>query len=133
MEIDLITQELDNIHQKANLAFERKDISLYMNLFDNSIRYTKADSTVYDRKELLYQTESFFKKTKDISTSYYRIKSSIEGEILFEKIARKSIVYMKGLLFAKKQTIQTEEVFQWKKIQDTWKVISVQVVLEEKY
>ncbi|NTE05516.1 hypothetical protein G6M26_25550 [Agrobacterium tumefaciens] len=133
MEIDLITQELDTIHQKANLAFERKDIILYMSQFDNSIQYTKADAIVYDRKELLYQTESFFKKTKDISTSYYRIKSSIEGEILSEKIARKSIIYMKGLLFAKKQTIQTEEVFQWKKIQDTWKVISVQVVLEEKY
>jgi len=133
MEIDLITQELDPIHQKANLAFERKDISLYMNLFDNSIRYTKADATVYDRKELLYQTESFFKKTKNISSSYYRIKSSIEGEVISEKIARKSIVYTKGLLFAKKQTIQTEEVFQWRKIQDTWKVISVQVVLEEKY
>ncbi|GGE55930.1 hypothetical protein EV200_10347 [Pedobacter psychrotolerans] len=133
MEIDLTTKELDTVHQKANLAFEKKDISLYMSQFDNSIQYTKADATIYDRKELLYQTESFFKKTKEISTSYYRIKSSMDGEILSEKIARKSIVYVKGLVFAKKQTIQTEEVFQWKKIQASWKVISVQVVLEEKY
>lgn len=131
--MDLITNELDTIHQKANLAFERKDIALYMSQFDESIQYTNADATVYNRKDLVVETEKFFKKTKEISTSYYRIKSALENEVVTEKIARKSIIYVKGLVFAKKQTVQTEEIFTWKKIQNEWKVITVQVVLEEKY
>jgi len=133
MEIDLITAEIDTIHQKANLAFERKDIAVYMSQFADSIQYTNADATVYDRKELVYQTESYFKKTKEITTTYYRIKSSFENEVFTEKIARKSIIFEKGLLFAKKKTVQTEEIFSWKKIDNHWKVFSVQVVLEEKY
>lgn len=133
MEIDLIINELDTVHQKANLAFERKDISLYMSQFDDGIQYTNADATVYDRKELVYQTEKYFKKTKEISTTHYRLRSSIDGEIVSEKIARKTVVQVKGIVFSKKQTIQTEEIFQWKNMGGNWKVIAVQVILEEKY
>lgn len=133
MEIDLIINELDTIHQKANLAFERKDISLYMSQFDDGIQYSNADATVYDRKELVYQTEKYFKKTKEISTTHYRLRSSIDGEIVSEKIARKTVVQVKGIVFSKKQTIQTEEIFQWKNMGGNWKVIAVQVILEEKY
>ena len=133
MEIDLITAEIDTIHQKVNLAFERKDMAIYMSQFDDGIRYTNADATVYDRKDLVYQTEKYFKKTKKISTTYYRIKSSFEKQIFTEKIARKSIVFEKGLMFAKKKTVQTEEIFNWKKIDGNWKVTGIEVVLEEKY
>lgn len=133
MEIDLITAEIDTIHQKVNLAFERKDMAIYMSQFDVGIRYTNADATVYDRKDLVYQTEKYFKKTKEISTTYYRIKSSFENQIFTEKIARKSIVFEKGLMFAKKKTVQTEEIFNWKKIDGNWKVTGIEVVLEEKY
>ncbi|OWK72529.1 hypothetical protein [Pedobacter sp. AJM] len=133
MEIDLIINELDTVHQKANLAFERKDISLYMSQFDDGIQYSNADATVYDRKELVYQTEKYFKKTKEISTTHYRLRSSIDGEIVSEKIARKTVVQVKGIVFSKKQTIQTEEIFQWKNMGGNWKVIAVQVILEEKY
>lgn len=133
MEIDLITAEIDTIHQRVNLAFERKDMAIYMSQFDDGIRYTNADATVYDRKDLVYQTEKYFKKTKEISTTYYRIKSSFENQIFTEKIARKSIVFEKGLMFAKKKTVQTEEIFNWKKIDGNWKVTGIEVVLEEKY
>ena len=133
MEIDLITAEIDTIHQKVDLAFERKDMAIYMSQFDDGIRYTNADATVYDRKDLVYQTEKYFKKTKKISTTYYRIKSSFEKQIFTEKIARKSIVFEKGLMFAKKKTVQTEEIFNWKKIDGNWKVTGIEVVLEEKY
>ncbi|MDY0903991.1 nuclear transport factor 2 family protein [Pedobacter sp. CFBP9032] len=133
MEIDLITAEIDTIHQKVNLAFERKDMAIYMSQFDDGIRYTNADATVYDRKDLVYQTEKYFKKTKEISTTYYRIKSSLENQIFTEKIARKSVVFEKGLMFAKKKTVQTEEIFNWKKIDGNWKVTGIEVVLEEKY
>jgi len=133
METNLPIDEIDIIHQKANAAFEKKDIALFMNHFANEMQYINADATNYDRHELVYQTEKYFKKTKNISTTYYRLKSAMDGELFTEKIARKSIVFLKGLLFAKKQTIQTEEFFTWKKIADHWKIISVTVTLEEKY
>lgn len=133
MNIDLITEEIDTIHQKVNSAFERKDLALYMSQFDDAISYRKIDGTVYDRKDVVVVTEKYFRKTKDISTTTYRIKSSFESDTFTEKIARKSVVYIKGLLFAKKQTIQTEELFSWKKLENDWKAISVEVTLEEKY
>lgn len=133
METDLIIKEIDAIHQKANSAFENKNISDYTSRFDENVTYKNADATAFDKKELIYQTEKYFKKTKSINTTYYRIKSSIENDVFTEKIARKSIVYLKGLLFSKKQTIQTEEIFQWKKLNEEWKIIEVEITLEEKY
>ncbi|MCX2573860.1 nuclear transport factor 2 family protein [Pedobacter sandarakinus] len=133
MQNDVITAEIDALHHKLNSAFENKDVALYINQFDEDLKYTNADATVYDRKELLYQTEKLFQKTKAISTTYYRIKSSFENDVFEEKIARKSVVYVKGLLFAKKQTIQTEELYHWKNVGGAWKATAVEIVLEEKY
>lgn len=133
METDLIIKEIDAIHKKADSAFENKNISDYISCFDENVTYRNADATAFDKKELIYQTERYFRKTKGINTTYYRIKSSIENDVFMEKIARKSIVYLKGLLFSKKQTIQTEEIFHWKKINQEWKVIEVEITLEEKY
>lgn len=134
METDLIVNEIDVIHKKANLAFEHKDILAYMDHFDDSLKYQNADATTVTIDELRNQTEKYFKTIKDVNTTYYRIKSSFENEIFTEKIARKSIVYLKNLIiFSKKQTIQTEEIFHWKKINSKWKIMEAEVVLEEKY
>lgn len=133
METDLITKEIDATHKKADSAFENKNISDYIIQFDDSITYKNIGALTFNKKDLIIETERYFRKTKSISTTYYRIKSSLENEIFTEKIARKSIVYLKGLLFSKKQTIQTEEVFHWKNINGHWKVIAVEITLEEKY
>lgn len=133
METDLIIKEIDAKHKKADLAFENKNISEYVSCFDENVIYKNADTTVFNKMELTSETEKYFKKTKSISTTYYRIKSSVENEIFTEKIARKSIVNLKGLLFSKKQTIQTEEIFRWKKLNQEWKVIEFEITLEEKY
>jgi len=134
METDLMIDEIDSIHKKANLAFEHKDISAYMSQFDENLKYSNADATTLTKNELSLQTENYFKRIKDITTTYYRIKSSFEDETFTEKIARKSIVHLKNLIiFSKKQTIQTEEIFHWKKINGEWKVLEVEVALEEKY
>ena len=133
METDLITKEIDAIHKKADSAFQDKNISDYISHFEENVTYKNVDASTFDKKELIYETEKYFKKTKSINTTYYRIKSSIENDAFTEKIARKSIVYIKGLLFSKKQTIQTEEIFHWKKINEDWKVIEVEITLEEKY
>jgi len=133
METDLIINEIDAIHKKADVAFENKNISDYIVQFDESITYKNADATTFDKKELINETEKYFRRTKGISTTYYRIKSAVENDIFIEKIARKSIIYIKGLLFTKKQTIQTEEIFHWKKLNAQWKVVEVEITLEEKY
>ncbi|MFC3561078.1 hypothetical protein [Pedobacter jamesrossensis] len=133
METDLIIKEIDAIHKKADFAFENKNISDYIIQFDDSITYKNAEALTFDKKELINQTEKYFRKTKSISTTYYRIKSSIENEVFTEKIARKSIIYLKGILFSKKQTIQTEEVLKWKNINGEWKVVGFEITLEEKY
>lgn len=133
METNLIIKEIDALHKQSDSAFENKNIDDYIIQFDESITYKNGEGVTLDKKELINATERYFKKTKSITTTYYRIKSSFENEIFKEKIARKSIVYLKGFLFSKKQTIQTEEIFNWKNVNGKWKAVEVEITLEEKY
>jgi len=134
METDLIISAVSDLHKKASSALENKDTASYLSVFDDSLIYTNADQTKLDKQAYSNETEKYFRRSKRIETSHYRIKSSFENDIFTEKIARKSIVIKSNLLvLSKKQTIQTEEVFHWKYIDNEWKVIAVEIVLEEKY
>ena len=134
METDLIISALNELHQKSNAALENKDAAAYLSVFDDSLTYTLADQTKLNKQEYSNETAKYFKRAKRIETSHYRIKSSFENEVFTEKITRKSIIIKpKLLVLSKKQTIQTEEIFHWKNINNEWKVIAVEVVLEEKY
>jgi len=133
METDLIISAINDIHQQTDAAFEKKDVEAFSKSLDDTLKYTNADGSVFNKKELTDETEKYFRNTKDISTTYYRIKSTFEDGVFIEKIARKSVVHIKKLLFSKKQTIQTEEIFNWKKINGEWKATAIEITLEEKY
>ncbi|RNL49766.1 nuclear transport factor 2 family protein [Pedobacter jejuensis] len=130
METDLI----NNIHKRTNAALESKDSKVFEKIFDKDLEYIQADGKILSKAEYIDELEKTFRKVKSIQTSQYRIKSSSEHEIFTEKIARKSVIIKPKMIFlTDKQTIQTEEIFQWKIINGEWKVIKVEVVLEEKY
>jgi hypothetical protein len=134
METDLIISAINEIHQKADQALENKDVTAYTAIFDEDLTYTPAEGVTLNKRDYTIDLKKYFGNLKEIHTSYYRIKSSFENEVFTEKIARKSVVLKPNLLvFSKKQTIQTEEIYHWKNIRGEWKVIAVEVVLEEKY
>lgn len=134
METELIISVINESHKKANIALENKDATAYVSNFDDSFQYTPANGISLNKRDYTYDLEKYLKRVKRLETSQYRIKSSFENEVFTEKIARKSIVIKSNLLFfSKKQTIQTEEIYQWKNIKGEWKVVAVEVVLEEKY
>ncbi|KQM79096.1 hypothetical protein ASE74_00510 [Pedobacter sp. Leaf216] len=134
METDLIISAINEIHQKANQALENKDVTNYAAIFSEDLTYTPAEGVTLNKRDYTIDLKKYFNQIKEIHTSYYRIKSSFENEIFTEKIARKSVVLKPNLLiFSKKQTVQTEEIYHWKKIKAEWKVVAIEIVLEEKY
>jgi len=134
METDLIISAINEIHKKADQALENKDVTAYTAMFDNSITYTPAEGIALNKRDYTIDLKKYFGRIKEIQTSYYRIKSSFKNEVFTEKIARKSVILKPRLLiFSKKQTIQTEEIYHWKNVEGEWKVIAIEITLEEKY
>ncbi|TCD29542.1 hypothetical protein EZ456_00565 [Pedobacter psychrodurus] len=134
METDLIISAISEIHKKADQALESKDLTAYTAMFDDTLSYTPAKGAALNKRDYTLDLKKYFGNLKEIHTSYYRIKSSFEEEVFTEKIARKSIILKPNLLiFSKKQTIQTEEIYHWKKVKGEWKVIAIEITLEEKY
>jgi len=134
METDLIIATINELHQKANQALENKDATAYMTIFGDTLSFTPFEKPTINKRDFTIDLKKYFNGIKEIHTSHYRIKSSVEDDIFTEKIARKSVLLKpKLLVFTKKQTIQTEEVYHWKNIQGDWKVIALEIVLEEKY
>ncbi|WP_316802626.1 DUF4440 domain-containing protein [Pedobacter nototheniae] len=134
METDLIIKAIDEAHKDINEALTTKSATTYLSYFDEGVRYVEANGEILDKKQLATEVDRYFNKTNKVDTTHYRIKFSFEEGVFLEKIARKSILLVKKLLFfSKKQTIQTEEIYQWKNINGRWKIISVEITLEEKY
>jgi hypothetical protein len=134
METDLILSAINELHQKANQALENKDVIAYTTMFDDALSFTPFEKSSVNKGDFTIDLKRYFSGTREINTSYYRIKSSIEDDLFIEKIARKSVlVKPKLFFFFKKQTIQTEEIYHWKNINGEWKVIAIEIVLEEKY
>ena len=134
METDIIISEIDALHKTQDVALQAKDADHYFLIFDPSFQFTGSNSVTLNLRDYKADIQSLFRNSKSIETSHYRIKSTFENEVFTEKIARKSIIIKPNLLvFSKKQTIQTEEVYQWKNVGGEWKVLAVEVVLEEKY
>lgn len=134
METDLIITAIDELHKEANEALVQQDIEAYITIFDDALQFTMFNGIVLNKRDYFYDVSRYFRSLKSFETSYYRIKSSYEGAIFTEKIARKSVIIKPKLfLFSKRDTIQTEEIYYWKNMNNTWKVIAVEVVLEERY
>ncbi|WP_131537447.1 nuclear transport factor 2 family protein [Pedobacter nototheniae] len=134
METDLIIKVIDEAHKNINEALINKSAAAYLGYFDENLRYVEANGEILNKKQLGAEIDRYFNKTNKIDTTHYRIKFSFEEGTFTEKIARKSVIQVKKLLFfSKKQTIQTEEIYHWKNINGNWKIISVEIPLEEKY
>lgn len=134
METDLIIKAIDEAHKNINEALINKSAAAYLDYFDENLRYVEANGEILNKKQLDVEVGRYFNKTNEINTTHYRIKSSFEDVVFTEKIARKSVIHVKKLLFfSKKQTIQTEEIYHWKNINGNWRIISVEIPLEEKY
>ena len=134
MDTDLIISAINELHQKADQALESKDVTAYIEMFDDGLSFTPAEGITLNKRDYTIDLKKYFGHIKEIHTSYYRIKSSFENEVFTEKIARKSVILRPRLLiFSKKQTIQTEEIYHWKNIKGEWKVIAIEITLEEKY
>ncbi len=134
METDLIISAINELHQKANLALENKDATAYTAMFDDGLSFTPYEKPTINKRDFTIDLKKYLSGIKEIHSSYYRIKSSMEDDVFIEKIARKSVLLKpKMLILSKKQTIQTEEIYHWKNIKGEWKVIALEIVLEEKY
>ncbi len=134
METELLLATINETHQKLNQALENKDAAAYLKYFDQSLQYTGADSITLDKHAFATELKRNFSRFINIHTSHYRIKSSFSDVVFTEKIARKSIIKARKLLiFSKKQTVQTEEIYHWQNIENEWRIVKVEIVLEENY
>jgi ABC-type transporter MlaC component len=134
METTAILSEINQLYQKAIQSLQQKDLEIYSSYFNNDLKYVLADGQVFDKKSFINYLENQFKSTKILSLEYYSIKASQEGDILTEKIAKKIVSKVNAfILFSKKQTIQTEEIFKWRNDNGKWKIFEVEITLEEKY
>jgi len=134
METDLIISAINEIHQAANQALINKDADAYVAILDHNFVFTPAGGVTLNKRDYSIDLRKYFKGVKSFDTSHYRIKSALENDVFIEKIARKSVVIRPNLLFfSRKQTIQTEEMVHWKNIRGEWKVIAIEITLEEKY
>ncbi len=134
METDLIISAINDIHKRADQAIESKDLTAYTTIFDDHLSFTPFEKPTINKRDFTIDLKKYFNDAKTIETSHYRIKFSIEDDIFTEKIARKSVILKPNLLiFSKKQTVQTEEIYHWKNIKGEWKIVALEIVLEEKY
>jgi len=67
-----IAAELDEMHTELRVAFERRDLARYREVFAPRLKYQQADGHVIDRRRLMRDVAAQFRSLSWIRSSFVR-------------------------------------------------------------
>jgi hypothetical protein len=81
MEESRVINEIDAAHHQANNALKEKNLPHYFSFFHDKLRYKQANRKTIDKAQLSIDTQRYFTRVKDVTSSYQR--NETEKQIVY--------------------------------------------------
>ena len=134
MENDILIREIDGLHVSANEALKKKDFESYAGHFSKDLEYKQLNGRTINKTKLVNDIAVYFKRVLNSSSDYQRITFQIGNDKIIERLVQKSQIAIKVFFFfSKKWTIEREGIYEWKKNNNKWKIIRVEIIDEKVY
>jgi len=128
---DLIN-EIDSVHKSANDALRLKQFDRYMECFSDDLQYKQLNGKTIGKKQLVNDTRHYFGRIQNYSGSYKREDYSIEKNSITERLIQYTKVSIRVFIFfSKNWTVEREGIYQWVKVNDSWKISRVDILKEK--
>lgn len=127
-------KEIDNLHKKANEALEQKQFDRYMDFFGDGLQYKQLNGKTIGKTELIKDTSNYFNRLQEFSSRYERKGFKIENQKIIETLIQQASLSIRVFIFfSKNWKVEREGIYEWEKINDSWKIVKVEILKERVY
>jgi len=129
-----LINEIDAIHKVANDALRQKDLYAYITVFADKLAYKQLNGKIIGKRQLIKNIKVYFTRIKNYKSEYERKDFSAEDDVITERLIQKAIVAIRVFIFfSKNWTVEREGVYEWEKIDGTWKIVKVEIIKEKTF
>ncbi len=131
MDPKTLTQQLDDRHVAAQVAFRQKDLAAYRKIFSPTLVYERPNASAIGQQELMRDVAAQFRRVSAAHSMYER--TSISGsdqnatEVLVQTASAEVVAF--GFL-RRRWSINRRATYHWIKSGDAWLVERVEVANE---
>ena len=123
--------DLDLAHEKAQAAFQRKDLGAYMSLFSPDLRYRQPDGKVIGRDQLARDVRAQFSKLSASSSTYNREQFELANGKAIEVVRGTASACVTVFLFLHRTwDISRRGRYVWRMDDGQWVIEEVEVLEE---
>ena len=129
-----LISEIDAIHKVANNALRQKYLYAYIGVFADKLAYKQLNGKIIGKRQLIKDINFYFTRIKNYTSEYERKDFSAGDDIITERLIQKAIVSIRVFIFfSKRWTVEREGVYEWEKIDGTWKIVKVEIIKEKTF
>jgi len=129
---ELLLAEIDNSHSIANDALKNRMFENYIDVFGDDLKYKQLDGKIIDKARLSTDIKFYFNRVINYTSSFDRLSFMIEKDVIIEELIQHASISLKVFFFfSKTWKVQRKGIYKWKSIDNSWKIINVEI-LEEK-
>ena len=129
-----LISEIDAIHKVANNALRQKDLYAYIAVFAEKLAYKQLNGKIIGKRQLIKDINFYFTRIKNYTSEYERKDFSAGDDIITERLIQKAIVSTRVFIFfSNSWTVEREGVYEWEKIDGTWKIVKVEIIKEKTF
>jgi hypothetical protein len=110
----------------SNDSFDR-----YMDFFSEGLQYKQLNRKTIDKIKLTKDTRNYFDRIQKFSSRYERKDFKIEGQRIIETLIQQASVSIRVFIFfSKNWKVEREGLYELEKINDSWKIVKVEIINE---
>ncbi|HTE01768.1 MAG TPA: hypothetical protein VK668_20910 [Mucilaginibacter sp.] len=129
---DEIIKEIDKTHELSNEALKFKQFDRYIEYFSENLKYVQLNGKEIGKRQLIQDITNYFRRIKSFSSKYERKDYTINKDCVVETLVQQSKVSLRiFIFFSKNWTVEREGVYEWIKVNDSWKIVKVKILKEK--
>jgi len=130
----MVVAELDAVHERARLAYARRDARAYIDTLDPSLEYTQLDGRTVGVEQLARDVRVQLARMHRAETEFHREALETDQEVgrAIETLEQRATFQVRMFGFiAREWTVRRRGRYEWLRTTDGWKLRRVHVLSEE--
>ncbi len=129
--MDTVQKELDERHAEAQLAFARKDLDAYRELFSPYLYYRQRNGRVIGRDDLMRDVAIQFRRLDSVKSAFIREDLNVTGEEVRETLIQEATATATAFgLVHRRWKIIRRGIYTWRVEEGRWVIKEVEVLSE---
>jgi hypothetical protein len=127
-----LLKEIEDVHIASYEAMKNNKLETYIEFFTDDLQYKQLNGKIIGKAQLAKDIQIYFNRIRSFSGRYERKEITIDKDRIVEKLIQHSKVSLRiFIFFSKNWTIEREGIYEWLKVNGSWKIYKVEILKEK--